>query len=40
VPIKRLDIMPMRGISQPAMKVPPSAIQKPNTLVTVAMSRI
>ena len=30
--------MPMRGISHPAMKVPPSAIQKPNTLVTVAMS--
>ena len=30
--------MPMRGINQPAMKVPPSAIQKPKTLVTVAMS--
>ena len=28
----------MRGINQPAMKVPPSAIQKPKTLVTVAMS--
>ena len=38
VPMRRLDIMPIRGISQPAMKVPPSAIQKPKTLVTVAMS--
>ena len=38
VPMRRLDIMPMRGISHPAMKVPPSAIQKPKTFVTVAMS--
>ncbi len=30
--------MPMRGISHPAMKVPPSAIQNPKTLVTVAIS--
>ncbi|MDR6305724.1 hypothetical protein GGQ85_003448 [Nitrobacter vulgaris] len=30
--------MPIRGISQPAMKVAPSAIQKPKTSVTGAMS--
>ncbi|MBP0112814.1 hypothetical protein JWS04_17325 [Bradyrhizobium vignae] len=38
MPTTRLDISPTRRISQPAVKVPPSAIQKPNNLVTVAMS--
>jgi hypothetical protein len=30
--------MPIRGIRAPAANVPPSAIQKPKSLVTVAMS--
>ena len=38
MPISRLAIMPIRGMMALARNVPPSAIQKPNSFVTVAMS--